>query len=44
MVQNNDNKKEQYCIDNNIGLIRIPYWKIKNEKFKESLSQFINTD
>lgn len=44
MVQNNDNKKEQYCIDNNIGLIRIPYWKIKNEKFKEILSQFINTD
>ncbi len=42
-VQKNDRKKEKYCMDNGIGLIRIPYWQIKNGKFKEVLSQFINT-
>lgn len=42
-VKYNDKKKEKYCLDNNITLIRIPYWKIKNGKFKEILSQFINT-
>lgn len=36
-------KKEEYCLNNGIGLIRIPYWKIKSGKFKEILSQFINT-
>ena len=41
-VKINDRKKEEYCLNNGIGLIRIPYWKIKNGKFKEILSQFIN--
>lgn len=27
-----DNLKTQYCLDNNIKLIRIPYWDIKNVK------------
>lgn len=43
-TQENDKKKTQYCFDNNINLIRIPYWNIKNGKFKKILSQFINTD
>jgi rRNA maturation endonuclease Nob1 len=28
--QENDNIKRQYCIDNNIKLIEIPYWEMKN--------------
>lgn len=26
----NDNKKNEYCINNNIPLLRIPYWEIDN--------------
>lgn len=29
-TKRNDSIKTQYCIDNNIKLIRIPYWEIKN--------------
>ena len=29
-TQINDSIKTQYCVDNNIKLIRIPYWKFKN--------------
>lgn len=29
-TQTNDNIKSQYCITNNIKLIRIPYWDFKN--------------
>lgn len=43
-TQKNDRKKEQYCLDNNINLIRIPYWRIKSGKFKEILFQLINTN
>ena len=28
--QNRDSIKTQYCLDNNIKLIRIPYWELKN--------------
>jgi hypothetical protein len=28
-LQDNDQIKNQYCLDNNIKLIRIPYWKVK---------------
>ena len=28
--QNRDNIKTQYCKDNNITLIRIPYWDLNN--------------
>lgn len=34
-LKRNDKKKEQYCLDNNIRLIRIPFWEIKNNKFKK---------
>ena len=41
-ILSNDEKKERYCKKNNINLIRIPYWEIKNGKFKKILSQFTN--
>ena len=43
-VQKNDIKKEKYCSQHGINLIRIPYWEIRNGNFKKILSQFINTD
>ena len=33
--QNNDNKKNKYCEENKIRLIRIPYWEINNLTFKK---------
>ena len=42
IIKNNDNVKNNYCKDNNIELLRIPYSKIKkinkvlDEKFKEN--------
>lgn len=32
-VQINDKIKNQYCIDNNIPLIRIPYWEFNNIEY-----------
>jgi hypothetical protein len=32
-VQTRDKIKNQYCIDNNISLIRIPYWEFKNIEY-----------
>ena len=29
-VQKRDNIKTQYCKENNINLLRIPYWEFKN--------------
>ena len=37
MVQKHDAIKNQYCVDNNIKLIRIPYWKIT--KIEEILTK-----
>lgn len=39
-IKDNDEKKNAYCYNNNINLIRIPYWKIKNGSFENILSQF----
>ena len=36
-----DNIKTQYCNDNNIKLIRIPYFDILNHKFKNELNKLI---
>ena len=37
-----DKIKTKYCKKNNIPLLRIPYWEIKDkEKYKEIISQFI---
>ena len=29
-MKENDRRKNQYCLDNNINLYRIPYWEINN--------------
>lgn len=39
-VKQKDAIKNQYCIDNNIPLFRIPYWEKKN--IKEIVSELIN--
>ena len=37
-----DKIKTEYCKKNNIPLLRIPYWEIRNnETYKEKISQFI---
>jgi hypothetical protein len=41
-TNNNDNIKTQYCLDNNIKLVRIPYWKQKN--IDEILTIMINEE
>jgi len=33
-----DTIKTQYCKDNNIKLLRIPYWDIENKNYKKILS------
>jgi hypothetical protein len=38
-----DQIKNQYCIDNNIPLLRIPYWEFdKNDNYKKLIIDFIN--
>lgn len=37
----NDEIKNKYCIDNNIKLIRIPYWEFDNNSYVEKLNQSI---
>ena len=34
--------KTKYCKDNNIDLIRIPYWEFENEKYKDKIMEEIN--
>lgn len=36
-IQKRDSIKNKYCIDNNIPLVRIPYWKIDNLTLKDLL-------
>lgn len=35
--KNRDNIKNNYCLSNNIKLIRIPYWTLYNKKYKNIL-------
>lgn len=44
-VQHNDNIKTQYCLNNNIKLVRLPYWifRIKG-KFEEILKNELTTN
>jgi len=38
-----DKIKDEYCKDNNINLLRIPYWEIENSNiYKEKLSLFVH--
>lgn len=39
-TQKRDNIKTQYCLDNNIKLVRIPYWEFNN--IENILKQAIN--
>ena len=41
-TQSHDNIKEGYCKCNNIKLIKIPYWDIKNNKYKEIINTLIH--
>lgn len=36
-----DEIKTNYCKNNNILLLRIPYWNFKNDKYKEVIKNFI---
>lgn len=36
-----DNMKNKYCHDNNIKLLRIPYWWLKNDRIDRELDKFI---
>lgn len=36
-----DNIKNQYCKDNNIKLIRIPYWEFKNSNYLNILKEYL---
>ena len=37
--QENDRRKNSYCLANNITLLRIPYWELKNIKTFKDLFQ-----
>lgn len=34
--------QDNYCKNNNIKLIKIPYWDIKNDKYKEIINTLIH--
>lgn len=41
--QKADNIKTQYCEDNNIPLLRLPFWEIEDDKtYKKRLEQFLS--
>lgn len=40
-IKRNDNIKNQYCKENQIPLLRIPYWWIRNDKAERELLKFI---
>lgn len=40
-IKRRDNIKNQYCLKNDIPLLRIPYWWIRNDRAKRELQAFI---
>lgn len=40
-IQRNDKIKNNYCKENNIPLLRIPYWWLRNDRAKRELLEFI---
>ena len=40
--QERDEYKNKYCEDNNIPLLRIPYWEFKDDVYKKSIDDFIS--
>ena len=41
ITQQHDIIKNNFCQENNIPLLRIPYWEFKNNTFKQSYQKFI---
>ena len=41
-VKKHDEIKNEYCKRNNIELLRIPYWWLKNNRISIELEKFIN--
>ena len=39
LTQKRDKIKNEYCLNNNINIIRIPYWEFKN--IENTLNQLI---
>lgn len=44
LTQERDKIKNEYCRKNNIKLIRIPYWDMHNEKYKNKLNKILICD
>jgi hypothetical protein len=43
ITQEHDKRKRQYCKNNDIALIEIPYWDIsKNDNYKDILNTFFS--
>lgn len=40
-TKKHDDIKNKYCQNNNIPILRIPYWEIKDETYKKKILQFI---
>lgn len=41
LQQKKDEYKNNYCKDNNIPLLRIPYWEFKNDNYKKIIDDFL---
>lgn len=41
---NNDKIKNQYCKDNNIKLLRIPYWEFNSNNYKNILENYLKNN
>lgn len=40
----NDKRKNYYCNEHNIPLLRIPYWEFEDDTYKQKIIDFINTN
>lgn len=40
-TKKNDAIKNNFCVDNNRKLLRIPYWDFRNDKYKELITNII---
>ena len=40
-VKKHDEIKNKYCKDNNIKLLRIPYWWLRNDRILKELNKFV---
>ena len=42
-TQRHDKMKDEYCLVNKIKLVRIPYWDLQNENYKEILANIVKS-